>query len=116
MRSAHTQGHAIVSPKSLPEGFHEDFIELADSLEPEVVPTKDDAPTGVVWGNPDYRGRVSGQVPGEEKYYVVAEPNADGTPTSAGAMMDNTTGTQVRELQDRCATFADRTHSEVGAL
>ncbi len=52
-------------------------------------------------GNVDYRGRISGQVPGEEQFYVVAEPNEDGTPPSAGALMDNVEGTKVRQLQDK---------------
>lgn len=31
----------------------------------------------------------------------MSEPNADGTPPSAGALMDNIEGSQVRELQDK---------------
>ena len=31
----------------------------------------------------------------------MSEPNADGTPPSAGALMDNVEGSKVRELQDK---------------
>lgn len=51
------EGYAIVQPESLPSGFHEEFIEMADALEPQVLASTEDAPEGIVCESPIGRNR-----------------------------------------------------------